>query len=133
VKHENNHSELYRCPRTVSSEKKGSMYLGKCGNLNFKEKKSYRNKRKSRHPKLDQSELSTIKTRRFRILLRYLFFCCLAYVSYRKNYFSHFEVSFAVGTCLFSMRKQFWDRLYIFLPRKPKNIGATLFKMTQNN
>jgi hypothetical protein len=34
-------------------------------------------------------------------------------VSYRKIDFSHLRVSFAVGTCLFSMGRQFWDRPYI--------------------
>jgi hypothetical protein len=31
---------IYRCTRTASPEKKDSMYLCKCENLNFKEKKS---------------------------------------------------------------------------------------------
>jgi hypothetical protein len=35
-------------------------------------------------------------------------------VSHRKIYFSHLVVSFAVGTCLFSMGRQFWDKLYIY-------------------
>jgi hypothetical protein len=30
----------------------------------------------------------------------------------RKIYFSHLGISFAVGICLFSMGRQFWDRLY---------------------
>jgi hypothetical protein len=40
------------------------------------------------------------------------------YVSYRRIYFHHFGVSFAVGTCLFSMGGQFWDRLILSWTRR---------------
>jgi hypothetical protein len=36
-------------------------------------------------------------------------------MSYRKIYFSDLGVSLAVGTYLFSMGRQFWDRLREFL------------------
>jgi hypothetical protein len=50
------------CPRTPSPEKKGSTYLGKCDNLDFKEKSLVSSEnRKKKHFNLDQSELSTIK------------------------------------------------------------------------
>jgi hypothetical protein len=47
---------MYRVSQDCPPEKKESM--GKCDNLNFREKKALIEKR---HPKLDQSELNTIK------------------------------------------------------------------------
>jgi hypothetical protein len=52
---------LYRLSQNCPAREKRE-YLGKCDNLNFKEKKVLSPTIfEKRHPKLDQSELSTIK------------------------------------------------------------------------